>query len=383
MGTNLLEIKNRNRTLITMSAGMSMEAWNRAGIIHRELAYYKELSKHIGPLSFISYGDNYHSEVQLLKQNIPDAHIVWTRSSLFTQIPSGLFLTSFLPPLRYKSFSQIKRIRTNQISGAWTGAIIAKQLKVPFIMRAGYVLSKHIDHVSTIKQHIIKYLEKMTVKKSDAMIVTYAGAKSFFVQKYGVNYKKIWIIGNPIDTNLFSPSAPSGKKRDVLFIGRFTEQKNIPAILFACHKAKVSITLLGRGQLKKKMTELAESLKMDVQFIDFMPNEQIPQLINNHRLFMIASLFEGNPKVLLEAMSCEMPCIASNIPEHLDVIKHEKEGIIVQSTPDALANAIRNILHAPSFARKLGENARRKILKEYTLKGNALKESLLHESISQ
>jgi glycosyltransferase involved in cell wall biosynthesis len=365
-----------------MSAGMSMDEWNRAGIIHRELSYYKELSRHIGPLSFISYGDNYHDESQLLKQHIPDADIVWTRTPMFAQIPGSLFLSTFLPPLDIKSFSHIKRIRTNQISGAWTGAYIAKQLKIPFILRAGYILSKHIRHLSNIKRYMIHYLEKWTVKKADAMIVTYAGAKTFFVQQYHLDPQKVWIIGNPIDINLFAPLAPSVKKRDVLFIGRFTEQKNIPSILLACHKAQVSVTLLGKGPLKNEMLKLADSLNIDAQFIDSIPNKEIPQFMGNHRLFMIASLYEGNPKVLLEAMSCEMPCIASNIPEHIDVVNNEKEGLVVPSTPESLAHAVLQLLQFPDFARKLGANARMKILKAYSLKRNALRESQLHERMN-
>ena len=371
------------RTLITMSVGMSMDEWNRVGIIHRELAYYKELSQHIGPLSFISYGNNFNTETQLLKQSIPDADIVWIRSSKFSKMCSGFFIASFIPPFYFKSFENIKAVRTNQISGAWAGEFIAKQLNVPFILRAGYLMSKNIRldlNASVFKKKLLILLEKWVAKRADAIIVTYSKAKQYLINQYNIDPSIVSVIGNPIDVNLFSPQIQRNiTRRNVLFIGRFTPEKNIGAILFACHKAQVSITLLGRGPLKKKMLALAASLKLDAQFIDFMPNKQIPQLMGNHHMFVIASHYEGNPKVLLEAMSCEMPCIASNIPEHIDVIDHEKEGLVVPSTPDSLAKAIHTILQFPSFARNLGECARRKILKSYSLKANALKESLLHE----
>jgi glycosyltransferase involved in cell wall biosynthesis len=369
-----------------MSAGMSMDAWNRAGIIHRELSYYRELSQHIGPLSFISYGDNYHNESQLLKQHIPDADIVWTRPPIFDQLPSGLFLSTFLPPLDIKSFTHIKRIRTNQISGAWAGAYIAKQLKIPIILRAGYILSKNINmdqNASLFKKKLISLLEKWLVKHTDAIIVTYSKAKEYIINNYTIPPSKITIIGNPIDTEMFSRQNQSVRtRRDILFIGRFMPEKNIQSILEACHLAKVSITLLGKGPLKKSMIEFTRSFHIDAQFIESIPNTQIPQLMGNHRLFMIASIYEGNPKVLLEAMSCEMPCIASNIPEHINVINHEKEGLIVPSTPESLAKAVLQLLQFPDFARKLGAHARMKILKEYSLKRNALRESQLHERMN-
>jgi glycosyltransferase involved in cell wall biosynthesis len=369
-----------------MSAGMSMYEWDRVGIIHRELSYYKELSRHVGPLSFISYGDNFHTETQLLKQNIHDADIVWIRSSTLSNISGGLFLTSFIPSFYYKSFDNIKAVRTNQISGAWSGWFIAKQLNVPFILRAGYLMSKNIrldPAASVLKKKLLIFLEKWIVKRADAIIVTYPKAKQYLVNQYQISPSIVSIIGNPINVDLFCPQANRNKtRRTLLFIGRFTPEKNIGTILLACHQARVSITLIGSGPLKKEMLELAASLNLDAQFIDYLPNTQIPQIMNDHHIFIIASHFEGNPKVLLEAMSCEMPCIASNIPEHKDVIDHEKEGLIVPSTTDALAKAIHRILESPFLARKWGERARRKILKDYSLKSNAVKEGLLHKRIS-
>jgi glycosyltransferase involved in cell wall biosynthesis len=370
-----------------MSVGMSMDEWQRVGIIHRELSYYKELSRHIGPLSFISYGHNHRRETQLLKRHIPDADIVWTSSKIFSFFPSGLFLAGFTPPLSIKSYVNIKSVRTNQISGAWAGAYIAKQLKLPFILRAGYLMSKNIrldPKASLLKIQLLALLEKWVIKHADAIIVTYRKAKDYIINKYNTNPSNITIIGNPIDTKIFFPQKQKNiTTRDVLFIGRFMPEKNIPSILSACHKAHVSITLLGKGPLKKQMIEFAKAMKIDAHFIDSMPNTQIPQLMSKHRLFILASLFEGNPKVLLEAMSCKMPCIASDIPEHIEIIENEREDLLVPSNPDALAQAIHQLLQSPDFAQQLGSRARQKIITEYSLSKNALKESQLHAILTR
>jgi len=374
---------SQNRTLITMSAGMSMAAWEQSGIIARELAYYKALSKYIGPLSFISYGDHPETEKRLLNQYIPDAEIAWVRPSFFSRIPSGLFLSSFLPPLDIKRFQSIQCIRTNQMSGAWAGVKISHQLKKPLIIRCGYLLSRSTlleKEASQIKKKLLVYLEKWCAYRSDAFIVTYAKAKQFLEKAYHIPSEKIWIIGNPIDMNVFSPlDQPTSRIRDILFIGRFTHQKNIPTILHTCQKANVTITLLGKGPLKKEMVALAESLNIDAHFIDSMPNAKIPGLMHSHRIFMLASHFEGNPKVLLEAMSCEKPCVVSDIPEHHDVISHEKEGLISKATPEALCQAIQTIKNFPDIGKALGKQARKKIQQEYSLESNALKESRLHQ----
>jgi len=372
------------RTMITMSIGMSMANWEQSGIIHRELSYYKELSRHVGKLSFLSYGNDNKTENQLLKNYIPDAQISWIEPSLFDKIPSGHFISSFIPPFYPHSFRSIKCIRSNQISGGWAGAIIAKQLKVPFILRGGYIWSEHFNlsvTKSLIIQKLIFYLESWTAQQADAIIVTYNNAKSFFVRKHGIKPEKIIVIGNPIDTNLFSPIFSVSPHRDILFIGRFTDQKNIPAILKACHKTKSTITLLGKGPLKTEMIKLAESLQLNAIFIEYLPNDQIPQLMAKHRIFILASHFEGNPKALLEAMSCEKPCIVSNIKEHRELIKNGTSGLLVSPTVEGISSGIHQVLKNENFARSLGKHARRKVLDNHTLNKNALKESILHQQV--
>ncbi|KPA09057.1 group 1 glycosyl transferase [Candidatus Magnetomorum sp. HK-1] len=382
----LLAKKLPETTLITMSVGMSMQAWDNAGIIHRELAYYKALSNYIGPLSFLTYGTHLPTEKRLLKSYIPDAKIIGTTYPYFSRLSGGFFVASFIPPLFIHKFNSIKNVRSNQISGSWAGAAIARQLKVPFILRCGYILSKNIQlepNASILKKKITWLLERSVARRANAIIVTYSRAKEYLSEKHGICPKKIVIIGNPIDTERFAPAdITTEKKRDILFVGRMMPEKNVGSILSACAKANASITLLGKGALKAELIQKADSLNLNAQFIDYMPNTQIPKLMHEHRIFIIASHYEGNPKALLEAMSCGMPCVASNIPEHKDLIEHKKDGILADSTDDKLCTAIRSIISNESLGKELGKNARKKILSDYSLESNAQKEYQLHQKVN-
>ena len=368
-----------------MSVSNSMKSWSNSGIIQRELAYYKALSDYVGRLSFLTYGDDIHIERNLLKQYIPNAYIVWTSPCLFSRIPNRYFIISFIPPFYIHKFHSIHMVRSNQISGSWAGLFIARQKKVPFILRCGYLMSKNIQQdiqSSTIKKKITRLLERWAARQANAIIVTYPGAKKYLMDNYSIVSEKISIIGNPIDIELFSPIDQLDiGKRDILFIGRFSSEKNIHSILLACQKANASITLLGKGPLKQQMIQQAKLLKLDANFIDHMPNSNIPQLMSRHRLFIIASFYEGNPKALLEAMSCEMPCIASQIPEHEHLIVHEKEGFLAPHDADGLNKAIQKGLNNPSLCQMIGKNARKKITNDFSLKTNALKEYKLHQSV--
>ena len=75
-------------------------------------------------------------------------------------------------------------------------------------------------------------------------------------------------------------------------------------------------------------------------------------------------------------MACGLPCIASNIPEHREIIKHQKTGILSKSTGSELAKQIQKLLNNKTMQHQLGEKARQLILKHFNIK-NTLKNELI------
>ena len=77
---------------------------------------------------------------------------------------------------------------------------------------------------------------------------------------------------------------------------------------------------------------------------------------------------EGCPVALLEAMACGVACIATDIPGARDVVEREKSGLLVPPRDaQALAQALARLATAPEERRRLGENARARILADYTI----------------
>jgi len=367
-------------TLITMSAGMSMVAWKKAGLISRENGYYAKLSGHVGQLGFLTYG-SFSEEKECLCKYIPTGRIVWSMPALFDKIRYGAFIASCLAPIFKLNFKNCKLIRSNQMSGAWTGAIIAKRFKIPFILRCGYIFSEHYtkEHENNkIRRLFFLLLERWVAKSADEIIVTYTGAKDFFVKEHNIPENKIHVLGNPVDTNLFKPILIEKDRRDIISVGRFTEQKNFYSLITACAIAKVNLTLLGSGILKESLKTFADENNVDVCFHRRIQNEEIPELFAKHRMFVLPSLYEGNPKALIEAMSCGLPCIASKIPEHLGLINDGKEGLLCGHSAEEIAVSIQKIRSIPDFAAKIGIKARERIVSEYSCDVIAKREAKIH-----
>ncbi len=375
-------MNRRTCTLIALQAGMSMAEMDRLGLISRELAYFEALSKHIGPVSFISYGTDREREERIADKFFPGSAIAWTLPEAFGRIPYGLFFGSWLPPLSRKAFSGCLLVRSEQLSGSWAGILVARKLGVPFILRCGYLFSPEFarEHTSKLLIRVFTLMEGIIARAADALIVTYPGARDFFITLHGVPGQKIHVLGNPVDTDLFRP-LDMPPERDGIIVARFTEQKNLFSLIEAAAMTGMSLTLVGRGHLEGRLKEHARSLGVDAVFIPPVLNRTIPELIARHRMFVFPSNWEGNPKALIEAMACARPCIASDIPENTHLINDGVHGLICDTSPASIAACMKRVLEDPAKALKMGMTARERILSDYSMESIARREGVIHRDL--
>lgn len=97
-------------------------------------------------------------------------------------------------------------------------------------------------------------------------------------------------------------------------------------------------------------------------------------------LFVLPSLAEGIPIVLMEAMAMEIPCIAPRITGIPELIEHEAEGILFTvADVNELEKAIRTLLESPELRQRIGRQAREKVLREYDMARNTARFAALIE----
>ncbi len=365
-----------------MSAGMSMAEWDRTGLISRETGYFRHLAERVGPISFLSYGHDPLKEEELLRQHFPGARIAWTLPRFFHWVPFGLFLGSWLPPLFPDHFRSCRLIRSHQLSGAWTGSLLAARIRVPFILRCGFLFSEQFarEHTSLVLRRLFFLLEGQVARHADAVIVTYPGARDFFRTRHLVPEQKIHVLGNPIDTDIFKPLIAE-KSRDVVTVGRLSDQKNLFSLIRAVHACGLSLTIIGEGPLEQRLEEYIHDLKADVTLVQPVPNRTIPEILARHRMFVFPTFYEGNPKALIEAMACGMACIASSIPENRNLIIDGSHGLLCSTGHEDIARCIRLLDNEPALMERFGSAARERIIHEYSMDNIAERELAIHRSL--
>ncbi len=140
-----------------------------------------------------------------------------------------------------------------------------------------------------------------------------------------------------------------------------------------------TVGTIGESTKNKGHKYLTEAKKYfpDIKFniISNMPNAA--SYLKNFDIFVLPSLKEGLPYVILEAGLAELPVISSNIGGVPEIIENGKDGLLVSpANPKELASAIRKLIEDKTLRENLAKNLSEKIKKEFSLE-KMLKETIL------
>ena len=229
--------------------------------------------------------------------------------------------------------------------GAEIALKAAKKFRKPLINRMGYLLSDAVEQLPEF-QHFnleeINKMQKVVFNQANKIIVTTEQILNRIKSKDNTLSNKLSIIPNYVDIKIFNPKITK-KKYDIIFIGRISEQKNLSSLLQAVENYKYKLLIIGSGVLKESFLKEYGSNK-NISWLDRIPNYQIPKYMNESKIFVLPSLYEGHPKILLEAMSCGMITLASNVDGNNEVIQDGLNGYLCEPTAVDIEKRLNEIL---------------------------------------
>lgn len=195
---------------------------------------------------------------------------------------------------------------------------------------------------------------------------------------------KIRYIPNGVDTERFKSDleARLRSRQELrleeafvwLAVGRFDVEKDYPNMLRAFaqvvkKQCETFLLIAGDGPLRPAVEELARDLglKDHVQFLGI--RRDIPDLMNAADAYIMSSIWEGMPMVLLEASATELPIVATNVGGNREVVLDGKTGFLVPpKDPEALAQAMLRLMSLSEEERwRMGKLARQHIEAHYSL----------------
>jgi glycosyltransferase involved in cell wall biosynthesis len=347
---------------------VSLELWQERGMLSREVRYYNELASKGIKITFLTWGGmkdldfagSLHSNIKVVP--------------LYTLIPRPSnrvlrALSSLLMLWSARKVLQAATIyKTNQMWGAWCAALAKMIFGRPLIVRTGFELMRFtiMNGHGASRRGFIALLSRLAYGRADMIYLATDEDREFVEARFKVPSSKIAVRPNWIDTGTFKPRKTSTKNRHILFIGRLTDQKNIPLLIDALaiiKKPRIILDVVGQGDREADIRRYAKEKGVSINFRGYVDNTELPQLISSYPLFVLPSKFEGNPKTLLEAMSCGAAVLGTKVEGISSVIKDGKTGMLAKPDAQDMAKKITRLMDNVALRKKLGGAARQQIIK--------------------
>jgi len=336
--------------VIIFTYDMSLRAWEEAGIIDRELNLYKQLAMAYGyRFTFVTFGDK--SDMKYVSY-VPNSQIIPIyKFSKYRKTKVIRFIKSFFIFIRInKLIVKPNLIKTNQLMGFWVSLGIKFRYKCPLIIRTGYDIYEFSikDNKSFFKKSLYYFLTQIGLLVSDVYSVT-------------TNATPNWVSKN-MEINKFKD-----RKNAVISVGRMEKQKNYTYLIEEFADTNISISIIGEGSQKKDLEKFAIKKNTDVSFLKKIPNSELIELLSNYKYFVLPSTFEGNPKVVMEAMAAGCVVLVNNFPGIDEIVTNEVDGYVFDAKRGRLLNLFNSIANNEQELAEVSQNAVLKIDKKFSL----------------
>lgn len=234
------------------------------------------------------------------------------------------------------------------------GILLFKKLEIPTVYTACHTYYQQYRLIASQKwKWIFSKMEPACYKFSDKIICISKGTRDVLTKQYKINSDKIHIIPPGVDTGKFYPRENVDKlKNSILFVGRLDERKGIDFLIDAVpsivrEKPDTKIFVGGKGKLYNKLQRFVQknNLAKNVEFLGFIPEEDLARWYNQVELVVVPSVFEGFGVTVIEAMACGTPVVATEVDGIRDSIENNENGILVKyGDKDDLAGQIIKLL---------------------------------------
>lgn len=352
----------KDKTLaLFFTCGVSLQAWHEIGMIDREVALYNELSKYLKHIYFFTYG----GKEDLKFKNYLAGNITIVPKKY---ISNNLLYSFMIPFIHGRILKDSDILKTNQMWGSWSAVLARLIYRKKLIVRTGYILSINFMKANpkSRRRWLMKAIERIAYRLASGIITTSQTNFEYVERNYRPRSTHV-LIPNYVETDVFKPVNIEKKKGSICFVGRLTGEKNLFALLQALKSLPYTLTIIGSGEQEEQLKQLANKNKVNVNFLGNIPNHELPEILNQHELFILPSLWEGMPKTLLEAMSCALPVIGTKIEGTREVIEHGKNGILCDTDSNSIREAIMALMEDEELKQRLGENARKTIEERFSL----------------
>lgn len=281
------------------------------------------------------------------------------------EMVSFLFSAGLLLPRMLKKTAFDAAIVFFSIPCGPLGLLCKSMARVPYVVSLrGADVPGNEPSLNTMHL-LLQPLRRAILRNSLAIVANSNGLKTLSERK---DPFAVEVIPNGVDTNHFFPSSiRKGPVARFLFAGRFREQKNLfflleqMDLLASNTGSGFEVHLVGDGPLKEDLITYGRSLAIRdrIHWHPWCDRDRLRDYFHLADCFVLPSLYEGMPNVVLEAMACGLPVIASRVIGNNELIEDGTTGFLFSlKDPRELQQALSAVLERRESAVEMGKRAR-------------------------
>jgi glycosyltransferase involved in cell wall biosynthesis len=247
------------------------------------------------------------------------------------------------------------------------GFLSAKALGLPFVATC------HLWTGASPAIRFYEFLDSLILRRAHK-VVGVSDAISNTLRKSGLSPERVSTIHNGTDFSHYAEASPTlrtelrvGERILIGSVGRLETQKGFEYFVQAAGEVisefpQALFVIIGEGSLRSKLEGLIRQLGLESHVLLLGQRNDMPDVYASLDLFVLASIDEGMPMTILEALSVGKAVVATAVGAVKELVIPEQTGLLVQPRDvTALRDAILRCIRNPSFTRALERNGQKHV----------------------
>ena len=216
-----------------------------------------------------------------------------------------------------------------------------------------------------IIQKILRLLFNLAFKNAKAIVAPSQQLANFLIA-WGVEKQRIELVYNCVDPSKFKNLNITKKRYDLVTVCRLVPWKGLEELIACAIELNLRLAIIGDGPLMNDLKHLARNAPIDIEFKGNLNNEEVVNILNSSRIFVLNSKYEATSYALIEAKMCGLPIIANETDGSKALIQDSVDGYTVKanSTVD-LKYFINRLMTTEKTCESFGVEGRKDALKRF------------------
>lgn len=211
-----------------------------------------------------------------------------------------------------------------------------------------------------VRSGLNTFLTRRTIARADALLTVSEAMRQTAIAEFGARPADVHTIINGYNTSVFRPMAQAEARaglgieagqRLMTYVGRFIESKGLEELMTAFQRMATDdpalrLALIGDGVMKERLTARVSSSAFADRILmpGSLPPEDVARWLGASDLLVLPSWSEGYPNVVVEALACGRPVVATDVGGTREIVTADNGLMIPPRDVDRLCTALRSAL---------------------------------------